>query len=128
MRKVGFGNYKKISQIVIKDICLLLFHCWYLFYGSYGRKLLQEHKNFVLKHFALKFFVWAVHCTEHVAGHWGHCEKAPRQASLRELNSFAQKYPVNVIVWRVALLLYVYTCRSLNSNPRCNMLINPPIG
>jgi hypothetical protein len=31
-------------------------------------------------------------------------------------------------VWRVALLLYVYTCRSLNSNPRCNMLINPPTG
>jgi hypothetical protein len=33
-----------------------------------------------------------------------------------------------VPVWRVALLLYVYTCRSLNSNPRCNMLINPPTG
>jgi hypothetical protein len=31
-------------------------------------------------------------------------------------------------VWRVELLLYVYTCRSLNSNPRCNMLINPPTG
>jgi hypothetical protein len=34
----------------------------------------------------------AVHCTEHVAGHGGHCEKASRQASLRELNSFVQKY------------------------------------
>jgi hypothetical protein len=32
----------------------------------------------------------------------------------------------NMLVWRVVLLLYVYTCRSLNSNPRCNMLINPP--
>ncbi len=29
MRKVGFGNYKKISQIVIEDICLPSFHCWY---------------------------------------------------------------------------------------------------
>ncbi len=60
MRKVGFGNYKKISQIVIKDICLPLFHCWYLFYGSNGRKLLEEHKNFVLKHFAQNFFAWGV--------------------------------------------------------------------
>ncbi len=32
------------------------------------------------------------------------------------------------LLWRVALLLYVYTCRSLNSNPRCNMLINPKTG
>jgi hypothetical protein len=32
------------------------------------------------------------------------------------------------VLWRVVLLLYVYTCRSLNSNPHCNMLINPPTG
>jgi hypothetical protein len=37
-------------------------------------------------------------CRVHVAGYGGHCEKAPRQASLRELNSFVQKYPVNVFV------------------------------
>jgi hypothetical protein len=60
MRKVGFGNYKKISQIVIEDICSPFFHCWYLIYVCYKRKLLQEHKHFVLKHFALKFFAWAV--------------------------------------------------------------------
>jgi hypothetical protein len=60
MRKVEFGKDKKISQIVIEDICLSFLYYWYVFYGSYGRKFLQEQKHFVLKHFALKFFSWAV--------------------------------------------------------------------